>query len=214
MIRELAEMHPLTASALVRIGLFSSLRRAQKRLKKLHKAGRLKFSGWAQITGRDGTEKVFCRKQIRPDDLAHDLEITLIVLGIKADEVLRYSAATISKELQPDARIVINGTVFFLEHDRDSMSSKAIRGKIDEYAKLQNIFVLWVATNESRMKKLMRLGEKIKDRSLFATYLEAVKTPHAEIWRGTDGTKASLPASRSPAWPDVLVRAAVGNGQD
>lgn len=192
----LLDRHPVTAAMLVSLGLFSSKRRALRRLNRLVTRGHIRLVGTVpRATGRP--EHVYCRWRPKADDLAHEIELTELCLRLDAERIDRGPRAT-DNAIRPDAEVWINGQVYYLELDRGTMGYAQIERRFRLYEAFAH-FVLWVCPTAERRDGLRTRAEGLRSSALFATFADATATPHRPVWFDVAGTPATLPAVRDPA---------------
>jgi hypothetical protein len=194
-VRWLLEMHPVTASMLVRLGWFPSKNKALRRLNRLVEKGRVRLVGVvSRKAGRP--ESVYCCWRPKPDQLLHDVTLTQLCLRLDAGRILR-GPHVIDQRARPDAEVWINGRLYYLELDRGTMSHEQIVRRFRKYENCRHL-VLWVCPTEARREGLRLRAERIRSVALFTTLAEALDSPHAEIWVDYQGHKASLPRQGRP----------------
>jgi hypothetical protein len=185
MIARIASKFAITATILVRLHVFPSLRRAQRRLKQLEEKRLLKFLGYVSIPGH-GTEKAYARKRMNTPQ--HNVELTYLLLPLLMDGV-----DTDDEQYHSDSVVWIAGKVFRYEVDRDTENLKETKRLMEKYDGVDRP-VLWIAPDDTRKKELMRLSNN--PQFLFATFADAL-TPHEPVWESKDGKKGSLPRGRA-----------------
>jgi hypothetical protein len=187
-------MHPVTAAMLVGIGLFPSKGKALRRLNRLVEKGRIKLTGTVRRKlGRP--EHVFCRSRVKTDQLQHEVELTELCLRIHAEKILRGPYVT-NRDIRPDAEFWINGDLYFLEHDRGTSGyTQIVQKRFPLYERNRHL-VLWVCPTDERREGLRRRAATIRHTALFATFRDAMASPHGPIWIDHDGGRVALPRSR------------------
>jgi hypothetical protein len=186
----LLDTHPATAAMLVALGLFPSKAKALKRLNRLVQRRRVRLAGTVcRKSGRP--EHVFARCRPKPDQLLHEIELTDLCLKLQAGRILRGAQVT-NPAVRADAEVWINGHLYYLELDRGSMGYDQIERRFRGYEASQHV-VLWVCPSVDRLEGLRQRAERIRHVGLFTTLAEALRSPHAEIWRDYQGTMAALP---------------------
>jgi hypothetical protein len=186
----LLNLHPVTTSMLVAIGLFPSRARALKRLRRLAAKGRIRFVGTvSRKLGRP--EYVFCRWRLKADDLHHEIELTELCFHLDAGRILRGPHIT-DNSIRPDAEVWINGKLHYLELDRGTMGLSQMERRFHLYESCPH-FVLWVCPTIERRDGLRRRAERLRHIALFTTFAEAIVSPHRDIWMDFRGDLASLP---------------------
>ncbi|MFL5328571.1 MAG: hypothetical protein ACJ8C4_06620 [Gemmataceae bacterium] len=189
----LLSRHPATAGMLAAMGLFTTRKKASKRLARLARRGAIRLLGTVSL--KDGRpEHVYGRGRWKTDNLLHEVLLTQVCRRIDAEEVRRGPGDTDS-DLRADAELWINGRRYFLELDRGTMGyEEVIRKRFSRYATSTD-FVLWVCPNDSRMEGLRRRGSLLRRTALFTTFGQLLADPHGRIWRDADGATAALPRS-------------------
>lgn len=178
---------------LVEIGLFPVRRRASRRLRRLVERKQLRLAGTVSL--KDGRpEHVYCRyaRQVKVDNLAHEVQLSRVCFRIHADEVRR-GPGEVDAALRPDAELWIDGRRYLLEFDTGKMGIQSVvRKRFAAYQSCRD-FVLWVCATRSRMEGLRGHAREIRETALFTTLDRALHDPHAPIWIDFDGGCAALP---------------------
>jgi len=186
----LLDMHPVTAAMLVRLKWFPSKYKALKRLRRLVEKERIRIVGTVcRKSGRP--EYVYCRWRPKPDQLLHEIQLTELCFRIQAKSANRGPHIT-DEQIRADAEVWINGRVYYLELDRGTMGFAKIGERFRKYKQCQH-FSLWVCSTKERMEAMRRHAESLRHTALFATFAEALASPHGEIWLDYRGGRASLP---------------------
>jgi hypothetical protein len=189
-IRWLLGVHPVTAAMLVAIGWFPTRNKALKRLRRLVRRGQIRLVGTVcRKAGRP--EHVYCRHRPKSDSLLHEVELTDLCLRLDAGKILRGAESTDTR-LRPDAEVWINGRRYCLELDRGTMGYARIAGRFRLYEGCPDL-VLWVCSSPARAEGFRRRAERIRGTALFATFADALATPHGPVWRDFAGNRAALP---------------------
>ena len=196
-VRWLLGMHPVTAATLVSLGWFPSKNKALRRLNRLVEKGGARLVGTVRRKiGRP--EHVFCRWRPKVDQLLHEVELTDLCLRLDAGRILRGLKAT-DAAVRPDAEVLINGRVYYLELDRATTGSGKIeRDRFRRYEGCPHLS-LWVCPTEARREALRARAESVRHTALFATLAEVMATPHGAVWLDFDGGRAALPREKPPA---------------
>ena len=186
----LLETHPVTAAMLVGSGWFPSKNKALKRLRRLVARRKVRLVGTVcRKAGRP--EHVYCRWRVKPDQLLHEVLLTELCFRLDAGHILRGPHAT-NPRYRPDAELAINGRTYYLELDRGTMSYAQIAGRFRKYEGCEH-FVLWVCSSEERAEGMRRRAQAIRATALFTTFVEASASPHGDVWRDYQGSRAALP---------------------
>ena len=77
----------MTPWMFVLLKLFPTLRKAQRRLKKLCDKKRIRFVAWVQLPGRR-PEKCYACYTLKSDNAQHETELSFVLLMIEADEIV------------------------------------------------------------------------------------------------------------------------------
>lgn len=182
--------HPVTAGMLVALGWFPTRAKARKRLRRLAARRRVRFVGTVcRALGRP--EHVYCRWQPKADNLLHEVELTDVCFRLDAAQILRGPHVTDTR-IRPDAEVWINGRLYYLEHDRGTMSHAQVAGRFRLYEGCPH-FVLWVCPTAERRDGLRARAEALRHSALFTTFGEASRSPHDPIWLDYGGRRAALP---------------------
>ncbi len=182
--------HPATASTLVSLGWFSRNRLAGKRLRRLAERKRVRLVGSIN-RGLGRPEHVFCGWQPPAEHLLPEVRLTELFLRLHAGKIER-GPHVLDTAIRPDAEVWIHGTVYYLELDRGPIG-------IDEFAQRLRAYEhcphpsLWLCATEDRCEVLRQRAGSLPGAALFTTLTEALRGPHAEIWRSPHGGRASLP---------------------
>jgi hypothetical protein len=186
----LVSRHPVTASILVRIGLFSRNRKAGKRLRRLAEQRRIAFVGTIN-RGLGRPEHVYCGWRPQREDLFIEVQFTELLLRLHAGDLLRqsYVADTV---IRPTAQAWIHGTEYYIELDRGTTELGALAERLLAYERSPHR-TLWICPTEDRCEALRRQAGSLAAPALFTTLADAVPNPHAEIWRTVSGAKEGLP---------------------
>ena len=191
-IRWLLDMHPVTAAMLVRLGWFSSSRKARTRLRRLVERGVIRLVGTVARNATGRPEHVYCRWRPKADHLLHEVELTEVCLRLHAARIVRGPHITDSVT-RPDAELWINGDKYFLELDRASTGpGKVERERFRQYEAVPHL-CLWVCPTDGRRDGLRERAAPIRRTALFATMADAIHDPHAPIWVDHEGRRAALP---------------------
>lgn len=193
-IRWLLDTHPVTAAMLVRVGWFPTKNKALRRLNRLVERGRVRLVGTVRRkTGRP--EHVFCRWRPKVDQLLHEVELTDLCLRLDAGRILRGPQVTDS-HIRPDAEVWINGRLYYVELDRATTGSGKIeRDRFRKYDGCPHLS-LWVCPTEVRRETLRAKAAGVRAGALFATFAEAMATPHGPVWLDFGGGRAALPREK------------------
>src|SRR2546430_11802799 len=96
-------------------------------------------------------------------------------------------------DVRPDAEVQINGTVYYLEWDRGTMSyAQIVRHRFRMYERCPHL-ALWVCSTNARRDGLRSQAERIRSVALFTTAAEALASPHNPIWIDYGGERVALP---------------------
>jgi hypothetical protein len=185
--------HPVTATMLVQIGLFSNRKKASKRLCRLAQRRKLRLLGTVSLKcGRP--EYVYGRGHWNTTNLTHEVLLTKVCLKIDAEE-MRRGHGEVDATLRPDAQLLIGGRWFCLELDCGTTGyADVVRKRFTKYQACDDL-VLWVCPTASRMEGLRRHATIVRGTALFTTLDEALANPHDRIWIDCDGARAALPRS-------------------
>lgn len=192
------ERHPATARMLVEIGLFSSVARARKRLRRLVAKGKIRLAGTVSL--KDGRpEHLYCCGQwLKVDNLLHEAQLTCVCFKTHADEIRR-GPDEVDPFIRPDVEFLIGGQRYFLELDRGTISYPTIiQTHFARYTMCTDT-VLWVCPTLSRIEGLRRRARNFQADMLFTTFDLAVRNPHGMIWINAEGKKLALPCSEKEA---------------
>jgi len=182
--------HPVTASMLVRLGLFPTTKKALKRLNRL--VARRKIRRIGTICRRVGRpEHVYCRWCSSATQLVHEIELTELCFRVDAGSIVRGPHVTDAR-VRPDAELQIDGQTYYLELDRGTMSHAQIAGRFQLYEGCPH-FSLWVCSTSDRMETLRKRAEMIRRTALFTTYAQAMASAHSAIWMDVHGDRVALP---------------------
>lgn len=182
--------HPVTAAMLVRLKWFPNADKAVKRLRRLARKGRIRVVGTV-CRKRGRPEYVYCRWRPKPDQLLHEVQLTELSFRIQAQTFDR-GPHTTDEHIRPDAELRINGRVYYLELDRGTMGFAQIEERFRRYEGCEH-FSLWICSTRERMEAMRRRAERLRHTALFTTFMEALASPHGEIWLDFGGGRASLP---------------------
>lgn len=186
----LLDMHPVTAEMLVGIGWFPNKAKALRRLKQLVTRERVRLIGMVSRKG-GRPENVYCRWRPKVDNLLHEVELTELCLRLDASKILRGPKCT-DPAIRPDAELLINGQIYYLELDRGTMGHTQMTRRFREYAGFPH-FVLWVCATAERRDFLRARAELLRHVGLFTTFAEAISSPHGRIWLDCRDGYAELP---------------------
>jgi hypothetical protein len=189
----LLSMHPVTAAMLVSLGWFPSKNKALKRLRRLATRRRIRLVG--TVSRKPGRpEYVYCRWRPKADQLLHEVELTELCFKLEAGEILR-GPHVVDQKVRPDAEVRINKQLYYLELDRGTMSYGQIARRFRLYEACPYLS-LWVCSTGQRLEGMRQRAEPIRHTALFATFAEALATPHETIWRDYRGDRGALPRER------------------
>ncbi len=188
-------MHPVTASMLVQIGWFPSTNKALRRLNRLVRRRRIRLVGTVSLKTAGRPENVYCRWTPKFNQLLHDVQLTQMCFQLDAEKILR-GPHVLDMAVRPDAEVWINGTVYYLEWDRGTMSyAQIVRHRFRKYEQCKHL-ALWVCSTDVRREGLRTRAESIRTVALFTTAREALASPHRSIWIDYRGEKATLPRQK------------------
>jgi hypothetical protein len=188
----LLERHPATAGMLVGIGLFRTVTRSRKRLRRLVGKKCLRVLGTVSL-GSGRPEHVYGRgRGIKSDNLLHDVQLSRVCFKLQVQEIRR--GKEVDSYLRPDAELFIGGRRFLLEYDAGTIGYRElIEKRFRKYLACDDL-VLWVCPTAARMEGLRRRAELIRGIALFTTLEQVLANPHGPIWVDFDGGRAALPA--------------------
>lgn len=192
LILRLLDQHPATAGLLVAIGLFSTRKKASKRLARLRERKQIRCIGTVAL--KDGRpEYVYARgrHQWKADNLVHEVQLTQVCLKIHADNIQR-EPEKIDSYLRPDAELWIAGRHYLLELDRGTESIADVVGTRFEKYQLTRDCVLWICPSERRLENLREQAAVLCLNVLFTTIDRALSNPHAAIWIDLAGNRVAL----------------------
>lgn len=179
--------HPVTASQLSSLGWFPSRAKAQTRLRKLARRGRIHLVG--TLSRRGGRpEHVYCRW--RPQPLQHEVELTDVCLQLNATEVRRGPSVR-DRFVLPDAEVVIAGETYYLELDRGTMSHAQMARRFRLYEEVPHLS-LWVCSTAERRDALRAGAARLRSTALFATLDDVRVAPCGAVWVDVRGNAVSL----------------------
>lgn len=185
--------HPVTASQLASLGWFPSRAKAQARLRKLARRGRIHLVGTLSKKG-GRPEHVYCRW--RPQALQHEVELTDVCFRLDASEVRRGPSVR-DRFILPDAEVVLAGETYYLELDRGTMSHAQLARRFRVYEGCPH-FSLWVCSSPARVRALAEGAGRLRNTALFTTLADLLRDPHGAVWQDASGGKIALTPGARP----------------
>ncbi len=152
-----------------------------KEKKKIHCVGYYEFRG--------KIEKLWAKGYVSKPQ--HEGEITEYIVNLHVDDILRRGDVD---KFDTDAILLVNGTKYYLEHDRDTMNLRQMKAKMRKLSACPND-VLWVCPSATRVSELKRLAPN--DRHWFTTFDEILRDPHGLIFKNNKEETASLDRTTS-----------------
>jgi len=182
--------HPATVTTLMAINLFSRPRKLRACLHRLVTEGRIQHLGTIQW-GRGRPEHVYCRWRPGPAQLLQEVQLTEVLLRLDAGDVRR--GPFISDQMvRPDAEVVINGLLYYLELDRSPQEAQSLTQRMAAYASCEHPS-LWLCATHKRAEALRRQAATLPAPALITTLEDAYRGSHRDIWRDCGGRIVPLP---------------------
>lgn len=154
--------------------------------KKLNTKGLLHYGG---TIGSDGRPEIFYYRHHLPKHLwNHEIGISHFFESLGWIHGRRHH--DVNPEIRPDAEILINGNLYFLEWDTGTESRKQWIKRISHYT--DNFTLLVVTRDTKRKKDLVSWSGSLEDSVYLTTMEQALQTPYETIWEALDGSKYPL----------------------
>lgn len=198
-VLELLRITPMTASMLVWLKVFPSLKVARRRLRRLFEQQKIK-RGFVQLKETGRPEYLYSTKTIKADWAEHNAELSFFLLPfIDIVEVL--TGGDVDPELLPDA--TLRGQfhdakgqrerTIYVERDRETESYKQVVDRWEKAYVGKDDLVLWVCDSESRKKGLLARAERVANVLLVATYQDATERTWEPVWWTYGGMAKRIP---------------------
>ena len=117
------------------------------------------------------------------DQLEHAVWITEAELLLRA----RFARNVPVGRTVADAVLVRDGTRYFIEVDNETMTTKQMQRKWDLYGRSIDGFILVICHTRSRMRRLMRGADQVKNFALFTRFRwlqsSRIKEPWIDLYR-------------------------------
>lgn len=139
-------------------------------------------------TGRP--ERVYCNGwKPKPDQLRHELLLTDFLLCYPEADVLR--GWLVNKRIRPDAEMMLQGRLFYVELDTGHQSYSQVRRRQRVYAGVEEL-LLYVTLKQSRKAGLIRASKSVSSIALFTTLAQVQTDPCGAIWESCSGRVGSI----------------------
>lgn len=186
----LLDVHPVTAEQLVRIGLFPTVKIAQRRLIKLVQKKKIWQLGTALMNDRGRPCNVYSRARFKVDNLRHEVLLTEFLLAFLDGDIVR--GYDLHEKQRPDAKFTSDGKTYFVELDCGTMNYQHIISKrFRKYEDYEGL-VLWVALTDVRKEGLRSRASIVSHNALFTTLNASLMNPYGGVWQDYEGNITSV----------------------
>lgn len=141
---------------------------------------------WYLTWGKGRPSRVLSNRNVERDQLRHEVLLTYVLQAL-GYEYRRLD--DVDQSLLPDAEIIANGSLEFIEMDCGTERGGKIEGRLSAYDSREYI-VRWIVMTEERRQSL-RAKDQNKN-SYFGLFTEVVNNPEGEIWLGIDNQFVTL----------------------
>ncbi|QDT46147.1 hypothetical protein Pan258_01640 [Symmachiella dynata] len=149
-------------------------------LSRMEKTKKIRFIGSVSLNGIGRKRNVYARRNVKRDNLLHEIRITQIVEALGWPECNR--GLDVDENKRADAELFIGEYQYFLEFDNGTESRKQVEKRWGVYENTEDPLLV-VTTSERRKKSLLRWC----DVGYFTTLETVLKDPWGPIWQSCDG---------------------------
>ena len=149
--------------------------------KKLNEKELLHYGGTIASGGRP--EIFFYRHHLANHLWNHEIGISRFFEAMGWPHGRRYR--DVDPEIRPDAELLINDSLYFVEWDTGSESRTQWLKRISHYT--GDFTLLVVTRDEKRLKDLVDWSGQLEDSVYLTTMEHALLTPYQTIWQALDG---------------------------
>lgn len=182
----LAHVGPLWIGLLLQLRLFATRQAAERRLRKLEEAGRLRYAGRVSIDGRKGTH-VWCNRKIPDRMLRHEVD-AMRVFYAYWPHAYALSGADVDPRWRADLELTIGeiakGRTYMVEIDEATESLSQVRCRLATYRDCPRT-VLFIAPTALRASEVLRVTDNPR---IYASALDrCLDDPWGDHWRNCLG---------------------------
>jgi len=182
----LAQIGPLWVAVLLQIRLFRTRQAAERRLKKLEAAGRLRHAGSASIDGGRKSH-VWCNRRFWDRMLKHEVDVMRVFFAYWP-HAYAVTGSDVDPRWRADMELTIGdpqtGRRYMAEIDEGTEPLSQVRRRMAGYADCTHA-VLFVAPSPARAGDALRLTDNPR---VYATTLDAcLAEPWGHHWRNCRG---------------------------
>lgn len=175
----LAQIGPLWIDVLLRIGLFRTRQAAERRLRKLESAGRLRYAGRVSIDGHRRTH-LWCNRKLWERMLRHETDVMRVFFA-HWPHAFALTGADVEPRWRADMELTIGdigtGRRYMVEIDEGTEPLHQVRSRLAGYEDCPHA-VLFVAPSPSRAAEVLRLTRNPR------IYVSDIARCLAEPWAG------------------------------
>lgn len=187
----LAQIGPLWVAVLLQTRLFHTRQAAERRLRKLEAAGRLRHAGCVSIGGGRKSH-VWCNRRFGDRLLKHEVD-AMRVFYAYWPHAYALTGGDTDPRWRADIEMVIgdprSGRRFMVEIDEETESLSQVRGRLAGYTDCPHA-VLFVAPSPSRANEVARLTDN--PRIYVATIDRCLGDPWGNHWRNCRGEEGRV----------------------
>jgi hypothetical protein len=185
----LAGIGPIWVSVLVALRLFPSRQVAERRLRKLEEAGRLRYAGRVSLGGFKRTH-VWCNRRFWDRMLRHEVDGRRVFFAYWP-HAYALTGAEVDERWRADLELTIGaigtGRTYMVEIDEETEPLSQVRRRLATYADCPHT-VLFVAQAPSRAAEVLRLTGSPR---IYVSVIESVFVdPWGTHWRNCLGEAA------------------------
>lgn len=168
-------------------GGFRKAAKARERTHVLEAQGLVKNTGKVRLDGR--LHDFWATRDIA--NLQHEAEVTEVIvhlLPLGVEKIVR--APDVEPQYNADAELTLTdgATMFYLEHDRDSMGTRPLLDRMLAYTGCPH-HILWICPHRTRLEAMKKLAAGIDALFWFTTYAEILANARGHILENVLGEK-------------------------
>lgn len=193
----LAEIGPIWVGVLLGLRLFPSRQTAERRLRRLEAAGRLRYAG--RVATEDGMKRahVWCNRKVGDRMLKHETDVMRVFFAFWP-HAYALTGADVDPRWRADMEMTIGpvgaGRTYLVEMDEGTEPLAQVRRRLAGYADCSHA-VLFVTPTVSRADEVLRMTENPQ---IYASTLgQCLGEPWGGHWRNCLGESGKVEQPRA-----------------